>query len=191
MKVFSSWEGHTAGVGGYTLRADNVLSNSGKEYYQPDWIEGLEAKPMCLVRMGKVAKCVDSQFAERYYDDLTLAVSLRATELAEGLPMVMRDTFDGSLVRWGVWKGYDEIAGEDYMGYKMLSPDHVGERIELVLPSREMIALAIAELSKYYLLKVGDLIALPMCDGSWQLNRNQGVFVCDNEKSELIYFRIK
>lgn len=77
------------------------------------------------------------------------------------------------------------------MGYKMLSPDHVGERIELVLPSREMIALAIAELSKYYLLKVGDLISLPMCDGSWQLNRNQGVFVCDNEKSELIYFRIK
>lgn len=52
-------------------------------------------KPMCLVRMGKVAKCVDSQFAERYYDDLTWLYLLGLQNWRRGCQWWMRGHFDG------------------------------------------------------------------------------------------------
>ena len=81
MKLFSSWVSGAAEIRHFVARPDNVLSNSGKDFYQPDWMHGVEAKAMWLVRISKVAKCIDPAFASRYYENLSVGVSLRAKEL--------------------------------------------------------------------------------------------------------------
>lgn len=190
MKIFSSWE-VVPNVSQFKLRADNVLSNSGKDYYQPDWIKGLDAKPMVLVRIGKVAKCVDLQFADRYFDALSLGVSLRAKSLEEGLPIAMTENFDSSLMKWGEWLSYEEFTSASFYGVKMLEHEELAERYELMVPTIRAIAQVISELSHYYLLKVGDLVALPVSNEYWSMERGEGIFICDGKDKELIYLRIK
>lgn len=192
MKLFSSWKYGAVEMKHFVARPDNVLSNSGKEFYRPDWMEGVEAKAMWLVRIGKVAKCIDYAYADRYYDQLSVGVSLRATELREvGLPESMKEDFDCSLFRWSEWKSYDEMCQHSLIGVKMLAPDSLAEKYSLIMPERGMIESVIAEVSRYYLLKIGDLLVFPAMEASWQMEPNQGLFICDEKDNELVYFRVK
>ncbi|WP_297720576.1 hypothetical protein [uncultured Porphyromonas sp.] len=191
MKLFSSWKYGAVGIHHFVARPDNVLSNSGKEFYQPDWIKGVEAKAVWLVRIGKVAKCIDQAYAGRYYDQLSVGISLRASKLEGGLPERMKEDFDCSLYRWSEWRAYDEIKAHPLTGVKMLAPDQLVERYPLVVPEQAMIESMIAEVSRYYLLKIGDLLAFPAMEGVWQMEREQGLFICNECEEELVYMRIK
>ncbi|CQB89679.1 Uncharacterised protein [Chlamydia trachomatis] len=73
----------------------------------------------------------------------------------------------------------------------MLAPDQLVERYPLVVPEQAMIESMIAEVSRYYLLKIGDLLAFPAMEGVWQMEREQGLFICNESEEELVYMRIK
>lgn len=191
MKLFSSWASGAAEMRHFVARPDNVLSNSGKDFYQPEWMQGVEAKAMWLVRISKVAKCIDPAFASRYYENLSVGVSLRAKELDSGLPESMKENFDCSLFRWSEWKSYDEMCQHSLIGVKMLAPDSLAEEYSLIMPERGMIESVITEVSRYYLLKIGDLLVFPAMEASWQMEPNQGLFICDEKDNELVYFRVK
>ncbi|MDO5016914.1 MAG: hypothetical protein Q4E10_00950 [Porphyromonas sp.] len=191
MKLFSTWQ-LPVGIGDFALRADNVLSNSGKDFYRPDWMEGVEALPMLVVRIGKVAKCIEEQFADRYYDRLSLAFSLRASRIDDNLPEAMRENFDGSFVRWSQWVGYDDLVDRDRLSaVRMVTPQQLDTEVPLILPAKETISKALVLVSRYYLLKIGDLIALPAATVPISLEREQGLFMVGRDNEELIFLRIK
>lgn len=191
MKLFSSWTSGAAEMRHFVARPDNVLSNSGKDFYQPEWMQGVEAKAMWLVRISKVAKCIDPAFASRYYENLSVGVSLRAKELDGGLPESMKENFDCSLFRWSEWLTYDEMSQHSMKGVKMLTTDYLEETHQLMLPERTLIEAVITELSRYYLLKIGDLVAIPAMEQVWEMEREQGLFICNEENEELVFLRIK
>lgn len=190
MKIFSRW-GEESGIGSYALRADNIVLNSGKDLYQPDWLRGLQAKAMLVVKVGKVAKSIDLEFAHRYYEQVSLAISLRADSLSDGLPGRMREDFDGSFIRWSEWVRYEELVDREFSTLRILSPKVLSERVPLVVPSESEIATAIAEVSKYYLLKIGDWIALSATPSHFSVEPSNGVFVYEGEGKEVIYVGIK
>lgn len=191
MKLFSSWVSGAAEIRHFVVRPDNVLSNSGKDFYQPDWMREVEAKAMWLVRISKVAKCIDPAFASRYYENLSVGVSLRAKELDSGLPESMKEDFDCSLFRWSEWLTYDEMSRHSMKGVKMLTTDHLEESHQLMLPEKTLIEAIITELSRYYLLKIGDLVAIPAMEQVWEMEREQGLFICNEQNEELVFLRIK
>lgn len=190
MKIFSTW-GEERGIAGFVLRADNVLRNSGKDLYQPEWVKGLEALPMVVTRISKVARSVEKEYAERYFDGVSLAFSLRATELSEGFPERMKEDFDGSFVRWSDWVTLKELSGRRIEVLKIIRPTELGASVRIDLPSPEVIAEAIAEVSRYYLLKVGDWIALPALGAGWSVAPGNGLMMYEEERKELIYVGIK
>lgn len=190
MKIFSTW-GEQHGIAAYVLRADNVVRNSGKDLYQPDWMKGLEVLPMLVVRISKVAKSVEREYAERYFDRVSLAFSFRAAAMAEGFPERMREDFDGSFVRWSEWVELEELNGRGIDVLKIIRPTELGGSMRLVMPTYKAITEAIAEVSRYYLLKVGDWIALPALQGSWSVVSGNGLMMYEGENKELIYVGIK
>lgn len=190
MKIFSTW-GEGRGIADFSLRADNVILNSGKDLYQPCWMKGLEALPMLVVRINKVAKCVEVDFAERYYNEVSLAFSLRAVGLSDGIPMRMQEDFDGSFVRWSDWEELEDLKMRELEVVKIIRPTELGEPCGLNLPTRMEIAETIAEVSKYYLLKIGDWIALPAMTTTFEMAPGNGLMMYEGEKQELIYVGIK
>lgn len=190
MKIFSSWEGKR-GIADFVLRADNVASNSGKIFYQPDWIKSLEVLPMLVVRIGKVAKCVEEEFAERYFDRVSLAFSLRASELVDGFPERMRENFDGSFVRWSEWEELESLRRREVEVMKIMSPTETGITERISIPTLEAITEALTEVSRYYLLKIGDWIALPAMAEPWSVAPGNGLMMYEGEEKELIYVGIR
>lgn len=191
MKIFSTWGEHQ-GIGGFVLRADNVVCNSGKDIYVPDWMTSVEALPMLVIRISKVAKSVEKEYAERYFDRVSLAFTFRAEGLAEGYPERMREDFDGSFVRWSDWVEVDNLRTRHLEALKVISPTELSVPAQLELPTDEMIADAIALVSQYYLLKVGDWVALPALMDGWSVAPGNGLIMYEGEdKKELIYVGIK
>lgn len=172
---------------------DNVIINSGKQLYQPEWISKLAYSPVLLVRMEKVGRSISPEFMERYIEKGALGISFVATEVVEGIPHRMAYSFDDSLVRGDEWRGIEEwsdhdlqvmqVAGSKPMDNVMLSP--------LNFPSTSLMEQSIALISKYYMLKIGDLIAFPLWERYEPILPEQGVFVTDRKEKELLYCGIK
>ena len=76
-------------------------------------------------------------------------------------------------------------------GVKMLTTDHLEEAHQLMLPEKTLIEAVITELSRYYLLKIGDLVAIPAMEQVWEMEREQGLFICYEQNEELVFLRIK
>lgn len=191
MKLLTTFACPPKEIEDFVLRADNVLSNSGKELIQPSWIEQLEMMPMLVIRMEKVAKSVQTKYAHRYYSKGSLALSLRGSRMVDNYPKRMGEDFDGSFIRWEEWKLMDQLR-EMPIHIAISKGAKLEERDlpELTLPTAEEIAEAIAIVSKYYLLKIGDYIALPLTKHPTEISKGEGLFLLTNNDTELIYYTI-
>ncbi len=190
MKVFSCFVAPHA-ISDVVLRADNVLSNSGKELYLPEYVEHLQVMPMLVLRINKVAKAVQPKFANRYYSEVSLALSLRADRLSEGFPERMREDFDGSFIRWSRWASYEEI-----QDWKVSMAIYRGAELQhrdlpsLAFPPIDELYSTLSIASQYYLIKVGDYVAFPLSERPVGVERGEGIFLIEGADNELIYYKI-
>ena len=138
---------------------DNVLINSGKVLYQPSYIAELMMVPVVLYRVSKVAKCVREQYIGRYYQRERVGLAYHASALAEGEPEYLRYLFDGSLVRSEVLTEAEQMGGLQLQHYHQLEEQAI---YHFTVPDIEEVGPVISMISHYFLLKLGDLIAVPL-----------------------------
>lgn len=132
------------------IHPDSAILLPGRPLFMPEWGEGWEAVLHPAVRIGRLGKNISRKFASRYYDGLTVG---------------LRVTLSDAAGREGVLSGMDStiITGE------WLAPDAatrglavgVGDRTVTVGPLASQIDEAIAAVSEYMTLKMGDVILLP------------------------------
>lgn len=172
---------------------DNVLINSGKALYIPSYMVGLTMVPVVLFRITKVAKCVSEAYITRYYEREKVGFSYRAAALKDGTPEYLQYLFDGALVRSEV------LTEEAQRSTLRLTHYHALEEQasqELHLPETAMAGPLISLLSHYFLLKLGDLIALPLCEetipvvpkDAWLLSSQSGTVA---EPREIIFSQVE
>lgn len=88
---------------GWLYIPDSAMIRSRKPFFVPDFDSGFSAHLSVALRIDRVGKGIAPRFASRYWDELTAAVSIRATGLAsrlaeEGLPWGEAVVFDRSLL---------------------------------------------------------------------------------------------
>lgn len=178
---------------GVALLPDHVIINSGKQFFPPSWMSDLSYIPLLLVRMERVAKSLDSEYAERYYERGTLGFSLTAGWIGEELPAQFSFTFEGSIVRGDEWKPIPELVKEqfDVVQIEGAKRMETGMPRYLKFPDLETIDRVIAQVSKYCMLKIGDMLAFPLWNQSAKIVPDQGVFITDHNENELLYFGVK
>lgn len=191
MKIFSL-EPPASSISDLLLRADNVLINSGKELYCSDWMGELSFLPVLIIKMAKVAKAVDPLYVERYYEVASLGIDLRVSEMREELPAHFSYSFDYSLVRGEQWWGLDEIKGLAPKCVRTISAEVSHEELPPInFPTEEEINKCIALVSRYYLIKIGDIITLPLWSEYRMVKPRMGLFIVDDQERELVYYGIK
>ena len=144
------------------MKPDSSLLKDGKPFFYPDFSERIEFETELVFRICKVGKNISKKFAHRYYDAVTVGIDFTARDLqselrAAGEPWEISKAFDSAAVI-GEFINVDDLKdGVGNIDFSLLHNDiqvQKGNSEEMINSIDEIIAYA----SKFFTLKIGDLI---------------------------------
>ena len=142
-------------------KPDTALLRNGNPFYIPDFAAEFHHEVELVIRIGKPGKNIAPEFAHRYYDEIGIGIDFTARDLqrklrAKGLP-------------WEKSKAFDSSAAISEFVPKANFPDiqNINFHLDINGETRQKgnsslmifrIDEIISHLSKYFTLKIGDLI---------------------------------
>ncbi len=147
----------------FFLKPDTALLRNNDPFYIPSFSNEIHYECELVVKITRLAKCIDEKFASRCYEEIGLGIDFTARDLqreaiAKGLP-------------WELCKGFDHSAAlsNQFVPLKELGGDVQNLEFEMELNgevrqrgfTKDMLFTVdkiIAHVSKYMTLRIGDLI---------------------------------
>jgi 2-keto-4-pentenoate hydratase/2-oxohepta-3-ene-1,7-dioic acid hydratase in catechol pathway len=144
------------------MKPDSALLRNNDPFYIPDFSQNVHYECELIVRISRLGKNIEPRFANRYYDEIGLGVDFTARDLQnklrdKGLPWEKAKGFDRSavissrFVKKGKLPDFDSIKFELKKNGEMVQQ---GNSAYMLFPIDEIIS----QVSKYFTLKIGDLI---------------------------------
>lgn len=142
-------------------KPDSALLRNNDPFYLPDFAKEFHHEVELVVRIGRLGKNIEENFAHRYYEELALGVDFTARDLqdelrSKGLPWEKCKAFDGSAVLSGFTPKM-RFADVNNINFSLKVNGEVrqqGNTADMI----NGIDRLIAYVSKYFTLKIGDLI---------------------------------
>jgi 2-keto-4-pentenoate hydratase/2-oxohepta-3-ene-1,7-dioic acid hydratase in catechol pathway len=143
----------------FFMKPDTALLRE-KDFYYPTFTKDLHYECELVVKISKVGKCIDQEFASKYYHQIGLGIDFTARDLQSeckknGLPWEKAKSFDNSAAISGKW--LDIASLNQPINFEFFQNGVLKQKSN----SNEMlfnIDQVIAHVSKYITLKIGDLI---------------------------------
>ena len=176
------------------LKPDSSLLRDNKPFFIPRFSNRIEHEIEIVVRIDKLGKNIEERFAHRYYSHVALGVDFTARDLQNkfkemGQPWELSKGFDNSAV-------ISEFVPISQLGtnindinfelYKNNSLVHKGNTSQMIFSVDKIIEFV----SKYFTLKIGDLIytGTPNGVGTVAINDRLEGFI---EGNRLLDFYVK
>ncbi|MAS68018.1 MAG: 2-hydroxyhepta-2,4-diene-1,7-dioate isomerase [Flavobacteriaceae bacterium] len=157
------------------IKPDTAIAQSNLPFFIPEFSNEVHHEVEVLVLINRIGKHIHSKFAHKYYDQIGLGIDFTARDVqqqlkSKGLPWEKAKAFDGSAF---VGKWFDKSTLGD-LGKLSFSLQKNGEVVQksdtsLMLWSVDEI---IAYVSKYFTLKIGDIIFTGTPAGVSQVMKN-------------------
>lgn len=85
------------------MKPSTALLKSPAEFYLPNFSNNVQYEGEIVLKISKNGKKIDSKFAHRYYDEITVGIDFTARDIQnqlkdKGLPWEIAKAFDGSAV---------------------------------------------------------------------------------------------
>lgn len=147
----------------FFLKPDTALLRNNDPFYIPAFSNEVHYECELVVRITRLAKCMDVKFASRCYEEVGLGIDFTARDLqreaiAKGLPWELCKGFDHSAALSNQFIPLAELGGDvQNLEFEMELNGEVRQRgfTKEMLFSVDQI---IAHVSKYITLRIGDLI---------------------------------
>lgn len=147
----------------FFLKPDTALLRNNDPFYIPAFSNEVHYECELVVRITRLAKCMDVKFASRCYEEVGLGIDFTARDLqreaiAKGLPWEICKGFDHSAALSNQFIPLAELGGDvQNLEFEMELNGEVRQRgfTKEMLFSVDQI---IAHVSKYMTLRIGDLI---------------------------------
>lgn len=143
------------------IKPDSAILQSNKPFFIPEFTNDLHHELEVVVKIKKVGKHIQKKFAHKYYDDITVGIDFTARDLQsslkeKGLPWEKAKAFDGSapLGKFVSKNKFDDLKNINFSLEKNGSIVQEGNTSDMMFDIDEIIA----QVSKYFTLKIGDLI---------------------------------
>lgn len=143
------------------IKPDSALLQSNKPFFIPSFSTDVHHELEIVVKINKVGKHIQPQFASKYYSQITVGIDFTARDLQsrlkqKGLPWEKAKAFDGSapLGKFIDVDQFDDIQNIDFSLFKNGKQVQVGNTKDMLFKVNDIIA----HISKYFTLKIGDLI---------------------------------
>ena len=143
------------------LKPDTSILLKKQPFFIPDFSDNVHYEVEVLVKINRVGKYIDEKFAHKYYQELSLGIDFTARDLqsnlkSKGLPWEKAKAFDGSAVV-GNWINKTEFNNVNNLEFSLEKNGNVVQQSSTSLMLWKIDAL-IAYISKFFTLKIGDII---------------------------------
>lgn len=157
------------------LKPDTAILLKNQPFFIPDFSNDVHHEVEVLVKINKVGKHIDKKFAHKYYDEIGLGIDFTARDLqdklkSKSLPWEKAKAFDGAAVI-GNWITKEELKDVNNLSFSLEKNGKVvqaGNTSHMLWKIDELIEYV----SKYFTLKIGDIIFTGTPAGVGQVNTN-------------------
>jgi 2-keto-4-pentenoate hydratase/2-oxohepta-3-ene-1,7-dioic acid hydratase in catechol pathway len=143
------------------MKPDTALLKNGSPFFLPDFSDEIHYETELVVRISRLGKNIAERFAQRYYDEITIGIDFTARDLQRqqkelGLPWEIAKSFDGSAAV-GNFVPKTEAADIQNIDIRLDINDKTvqqGNTCDMIYSVDKIIAY----ISRFFTLKIGDLI---------------------------------
>lgn len=143
------------------MKADTSVILKNNPFIIPEFSKDIHYEVEILVKIKKIGKHIDQKFAHKYYDEIGLGIDFTARDLQtklkeKGLPWEKAKAFDGSALI-GPFLPKSNFKNIDEISFSLHKNGEVVQEGNTALMLWKIDAL-IEYISKYFTLKIGDII---------------------------------
>ncbi|KJJ37350.1 fumarylacetoacetate hydrolase family protein [Aequorivita vladivostokensis] len=175
------------------LKPDTAILLKKQPFFIPDFSNEVHHEVELLVRINKIGKHIDRKFAHKYYDEIGLGIDFTARDLQadlkeKGLPWEKAKAFDGSAVI-GKFIEKEQFKDVNNINFSLERNGNTVQNGNSMLMMWKIDAL-IEYISKYFTLKIGDIIftGTPAGVGKVETNDVLKGFI---EETEMFSIKVK
>ncbi|TDO05685.1 fumarylacetoacetate hydrolase family protein [Sunxiuqinia elliptica] len=144
------------------MKPDSALLRNNEPFYIPDFSQDVHYECELIVRINRLGKNIEPRFANRYFDEVGLGVDFTARDLQnqlkdKGLPWEKAKAFDRSAVISSSFVVKEELPDLSSIKFQLKKNGELvqrGDSAYMLFAIDELIS----QVSKYFTLKIGDLI---------------------------------
>lgn len=144
------------------MKPDSALLRNNDPFYIPHWTNDVHHEVELIVKISRLGKNIEKKFAHRYYKEIGLGIDFTARDVQnalkdKGLPWEKAKAFDHSAMICNQFVPIEAIPDRNSIHFRL---DKNGKTVQegdsaLMIFSLDDI---ITHVSKYFTLKIGDLI---------------------------------
>ncbi len=143
------------------IKPDTALLGKEFPFVIPDFSQDIHYEAEVVVKITKVGKYIDAKFASKYYDQVSLGIDFTARDIQaklkeKGLPWEKAKAFDNSAFV-GDFIAKTQVESMDELAFSFVQNGKIVQQAttaQMIWKIDELIA----EISRYFTLKTGDLI---------------------------------
>tara|TARA_B100001146_G_scaffold186462_1_gene170055 strand:+ start:88 stop:699 length:612 start_codon:yes stop_codon:yes gene_type:complete len=145
----------------FFLKPETAIQPKGHPFFIPDFSNEIHYEVELIIKIDKIGKNIEELFAHKYYSQIGLGIDFTARDIQEeckvkGLPWEKAKGFDGAAQISRTFINKLELDLND-ISFRL---EKNGEQVQIG-NSKDMLLsfdAIIAHISKFYTLKIGDLI---------------------------------
>ncbi|MBL6646829.1 MAG: fumarylacetoacetate hydrolase family protein [Flavobacteriaceae bacterium] len=143
------------------IKPDSALAQPTQPFFIPDFSKDIHYEVEILVRINRIGKYIQPEFAHKYYDEIGLGIDFTARDLqkelkSKGLPWEKAKGFDGS-ARIGKWFSKKDFVDINDIRFRLEKNNQVVQESTTAHMIWSVDAL-ISHISEFFTLKIGDVI---------------------------------
>ncbi len=143
------------------IKPDSAILLKQHPFVIPEFSNDIHHEIELIVRINKVGKYIDTKFAHKYYDEISVGIDFTARDLQldlqnKGLPWERAKSFDGSAVI-GEFLPKSQFSDLDNINFELRNNNITVQKgnVNYMLWKIDEI---ISYVSQYFTLKIGDII---------------------------------
>lgn len=143
------------------MKPDTALLKDEKPFFIPDFSEEIQYETEVVVKINRLGKNISERFAHRYYNEITIGIDFTARDLQRnlkerGLPWEISKAFDNSAAI-GEFVSVGTIPNVQNLNFHL---NINGETVQRGNTANMIYSVdkIIAYISRFFTLKIGDLI---------------------------------
>lgn len=175
------------------LKPETSIIQNKQPFFIPDFSNDVQYEVEVLIKINRLGKAISSQFSHKYYDEIGLGIDFTARDIQnklkkDSLPWEKSKSFDGSALigNWINKKNIDNLNNLEFRLTKNGDIVQKGNTSEMIWKIDELIS----KISKFFTLKIGDIIFTGTPSGVGRVNENDKLVGYINNK-ECFSIKIK
>ena len=143
------------------IKPDTSLLQKNNPFFIPDFSRLINYELELLVKINRIGKYIQPKYAFKYYREIGLGIDFTARDIQQqlkekGLPWEKAKGFDGSALigEWFDKSNFEDINKLDFYLLKNGIVTQSGNSSQMIWKIDELIS----EISKFFTLKIGDII---------------------------------